>query len=283
MDAGVGEASRSTCGIKRCARLWRPARRVTIQTSRAVIRAQCVTMARHTPCIFRVCLFRENRFDHRHYFRLQGALADGRAVGRENQTRKAGTTTSNTPPTPPPPPRPLPPPTPPPPPPPPPPWSFDSGNHPSAAVQVAQLMGVKYREGFIKKPLQRTPSSCRDRRRAKSVRSKLNALDLRFSGKTDTQKHPPPPPPMGDNPNTNQPTNPPPSADGRRLHREGHDPAQITDMAREAGAQKVVFRLGSAPVRYPTSTASTWQDTSGNWCGGPTKDDEVADISAPTG
>src|SRR5216683_1761563 len=38
----------------------------------------------------RVCLFRETRFDHRQYFGLQGALADGRAVGRENQTRKAG-------------------------------------------------------------------------------------------------------------------------------------------------------------------------------------------------
>jgi len=54
----------------------------------------------------------------------------------------------------------------------------------TSAVQVAQLLGVKYREGFIKiATIGRTFIMPGQEQRSKSVRSKLNAIDLEFRGK----------------------------------------------------------------------------------------------------
>jgi amidophosphoribosyltransferase len=55
----------------------------------------------------------------------------------------------------------------------------------TSALQVAQLLGVKYREGFIKnRYIGRTFIMPGQEQRSKSVRSKLNAIDLEFRGKT---------------------------------------------------------------------------------------------------
>jgi amidophosphoribosyltransferase len=54
----------------------------------------------------------------------------------------------------------------------------------TSALQVAQILGVKYREGFIKnRYIGRTFIMPGQEQRAKSVRSKLNAIDLEFRGK----------------------------------------------------------------------------------------------------
>ncbi len=54
----------------------------------------------------------------------------------------------------------------------------------TSALQVAQILGVKYREGFIKnRYIGRTFIMPGQEQRAKSVRRKLNAIDLEFRGK----------------------------------------------------------------------------------------------------
>jgi len=54
----------------------------------------------------------------------------------------------------------------------------------TAAVQVAQILGIKYREGFVKnRYIGRTFIMPGQEQRAKSVRSKLNVIDLEFRGK----------------------------------------------------------------------------------------------------
>ena len=96
----------------------------------------------------------------------------------------------------------------------------------TGAVQVAQLLGVKYREGFIKnRYIGRTFIMPGQEQRSKSVRSKLNAIDLEFRGKNVLL------------------------VDDSIVR--GTTSAQIIDMAREAGAKKVYFASAAPPVRYP--------------------------------
>ncbi len=96
----------------------------------------------------------------------------------------------------------------------------------TSAVQVAQLLGVKYREGFIKnRYIGRTFIMPGQEQRSKSVRSKLNAIDLEFRGKNVLL------------------------VDDSIVR--GTTSAQIIDMAREAGANKVYFASAAPPVRYP--------------------------------
>ena len=96
----------------------------------------------------------------------------------------------------------------------------------TSAVQVAQLLGVKYREGFIKnRYIGRTFIMPGQEQRSKSVRSKLNAIDLEFRGKTVLL------------------------VDDSIVR--GTTSAQIIDMAREAGAKRVFFASAAPPVRYP--------------------------------
>jgi len=127
----------------------------------------------------------------------------------------------------------------------------------TAAVQVAQLLGVKYREGFIKnRYIGRTFIMPGQEQRSKSVRSKLNAIDLEFRGKTVLL------------------------VDDSIVR--GTTSAQIIDMAREAGAKKVYFASAAPPVRYPTSTASTCRTRRNSWRRG-TRTSRSATSSAPTG
>ena len=122
----------------------------------------------------------------------------------------------------------------------------------TSAVQVAQLLGVKYREGFIKnRYIGRTFIMPGQEQRSKSVRSKLNAIDLEFRGKNVLL------------------------VDDSIVR--GTTSAQIIDMAREAGAKKVYFASAAPPVRYPNVYGIDMPDASELVAAGHT-DDEVRDI-----
>ena len=96
----------------------------------------------------------------------------------------------------------------------------------SSALQVAHRLGVKYREGFIKnRYIGRTFIMPGQEQRQKSVRQKLNAIDLEFRGKNVLL------------------------VDDSIVR--GTTSRQIIEMAREAGAKKVYFASASPAVRFP--------------------------------
>jgi amidophosphoribosyltransferase len=96
----------------------------------------------------------------------------------------------------------------------------------TSAVQVANHLGTKYREGFIKnRYIGRTFIMPGQAERAKSVRHKLNAIDLEFRGKNVLL------------------------VDDSIVR--GTTSRQIIKLAREAGARKVYFASAAPPVRYP--------------------------------
>ncbi|NJD05342.1 MAG: amidophosphoribosyltransferase [Methylococcaceae bacterium] len=96
----------------------------------------------------------------------------------------------------------------------------------TAALQLANRIGVKYREGFIKnRYIGRTFIMPGQQLRKKSVRQKLNAIDLEFKGKNVLL------------------------VDDSIVR--GTTSEQIIEMARDAGAAKVYFASAAPPVRYP--------------------------------
>jgi len=96
----------------------------------------------------------------------------------------------------------------------------------TAALQLANNLGVKYREGFIKnRYIGRTFIMPGQQQRKKSVRQKLNAIDLEFNGKNVML------------------------VDDSIVR--GTTSQQIIQMAREAGAKSVYFASAAPPVRYP--------------------------------
>ena len=96
----------------------------------------------------------------------------------------------------------------------------------TSAMQVALILGVKYREGFIKnRYIGRTFIMPEQAARTASVRKKLNALSLEFVGKNVML------------------------VDDSVVR--GTTSQQIIEMAREAGAKKVYFASAAPPVRYP--------------------------------
>ena len=96
----------------------------------------------------------------------------------------------------------------------------------TSALQLANTLGIKYREGFIKnRYIGRTFIMPGQQQRKKSVRQKLNAIDLEFQGKNVLL------------------------VDDSIVR--GTTSSQIIDMAREAGANKVYFASAAPPVRYP--------------------------------
>jgi amidophosphoribosyltransferase len=96
----------------------------------------------------------------------------------------------------------------------------------TAALQMANLLGVKFREGFIKnRYIGRTFIMPGQKMREKSVRQKLNAISLEFEGKNVLL------------------------VDDSVVR--GTTSAQIIQMARDAGARRVYFASAAPPVRYP--------------------------------
>ena len=95
-----------------------------------------------------------------------------------------------------------------------------------AAQAMAQSLGVKFREGLMKnRYIGRTFIMPGQKMRARSVRRKLNAIDLEFRGKNVML------------------------VDDSIVR--GTTCRQIIEMAREAGAKKVYFASAAPPVRYP--------------------------------
>ncbi|MGH8175964.1 MAG: amidophosphoribosyltransferase [Steroidobacter sp.] len=122
----------------------------------------------------------------------------------------------------------------------------------TAAVQVAQLLGIKYREGFVKnRYIGRTFIMPGQEQRAKSVRSKLNVIDLEFRGKNVLL------------------------IDDSIVR--GTTSAQIIDLAREAGARRVYFASAAPPVRYANVYGIDMPTTSELVASGRTED-EVAKL-----
>jgi len=96
----------------------------------------------------------------------------------------------------------------------------------TAALQMANILGVKYREGFIKnRYIGRTFIMPGQKMREKSVKQKLNAIGLEFDGKNVLL------------------------VDDSIVR--GTTSEQIIQMARDAGAKKVYFASAAPPVRYP--------------------------------
>ena len=96
----------------------------------------------------------------------------------------------------------------------------------TAALQLAQALGVNYAEGFIKnRYIGRTFIMPGQQIRKKSVRQKLNAIDLEFRRKNVLL------------------------VDDSIVR--GTTSQQIIQMARDAGAHRVYFASASPPVRYP--------------------------------
>ncbi|HLF97997.1 MAG TPA: amidophosphoribosyltransferase, partial [Methylococcaceae bacterium] len=96
----------------------------------------------------------------------------------------------------------------------------------TSALQLANTLGVKFREGFIKnRYIGRTFIMPGQHQRKKSVRQKLNAIDLEFRGKNVLL------------------------VDDSIVR--GTTSMQIIQMARDVGANKVYFASASPPVRHP--------------------------------
>ena len=96
----------------------------------------------------------------------------------------------------------------------------------TSALQLALALGVKYREGFVKnRYIGRTFIMPGQEMRQRSVRGKLNAIDLEFRGRTVLL------------------------VDDSIVR--GTTSAQIIELAREAGAKKVYFASAAPPVRFP--------------------------------
>ena len=96
----------------------------------------------------------------------------------------------------------------------------------SSALELANILGVRYREGFIKnRYIGRTFIMPGQKQRKRSVKQKLNAMDLEFRGRNVLL------------------------VDDSIVR--GTTSSQIVKMAREAGAKKVYFASASPPVKYP--------------------------------
>lgn len=96
----------------------------------------------------------------------------------------------------------------------------------TSALEMSQKLRVRYREGFIKnRYIGRTFIMPGQAERKKSVRQKLNAIELEFRGKNVML------------------------VDDSIVR--GTTSRQIVQMARDAGAKKVYFASAAPPVRYP--------------------------------
>jgi amidophosphoribosyltransferase len=160
------------------------------------VRAAAGAVALH----LRVRLLRAAGLDHRQHLGAQGAFAHGQEAGREDQARLADHDIDVVIPVP------------------------DTSR--TAALQLANQLGIPYAEGFIKnRYIGRTFIMPGQQVRKKSVRQKLNAIDLEFRKKNVLL------------------------VDDSIVR--GTTSKQIVQMARDAGAKRVYFASAAPPVRYP--------------------------------
>jgi amidophosphoribosyltransferase len=161
---------------------------------------QCVATLHHTPCIFEYVYFArpDSKIDNISVYRARMRMGDRLAdkILRERPVHDIDVVI------------PIP----------------DTSR--TSALQLAQRLGVKYREGFIKnRYIGRTFIMPGQEQRARSVHRKLNAIDLEFRGKNVLL------------------------VDDSIVR--GTTSAQIIELAREAGAAKVYFASAAPPVRFP--------------------------------
>jgi amidophosphoribosyltransferase len=161
---------------------------------------QCVASARHTPCIFEYVYFArpDSIIDNISVYRARMRMGEKLAakIRREHPNPDIDVVI------------PIP----------------DTSR--TSALQMAQILGIKYREGFTKnRYIGRTFIMPGQEQRERSVRRKLNAIELEFRGKNVLL------------------------VDDSIVR--GTTSAQIIDLAREAGARKVYFASAAPPVRFP--------------------------------
>ncbi|MGE0030025.1 MAG: amidophosphoribosyltransferase [Steroidobacteraceae bacterium] len=178
----------------------RPGEAIYIDMQGHMHAAQCATAEKHTPCIFEYVYFArpdsiiDNISVHKARMRMGERLADKIArlrPGHDIDVVIPIPDTSRT-----------------------------------SALQLALALGIKYREGFVKnRYIGRTFIMPGQEQRQKSVRGKLNAIDLEFRGRNVLL------------------------VDDSIVR--GTTSAQIIELAREAGARKVYFASAAPPVRYP--------------------------------
>jgi amidophosphoribosyltransferase len=161
---------------------------------------QCAATARHTPCIFEYVYFArpDSILDNISVYRARMRMGDRLAekILRERPDHDIDVVI------------PIP----------------DTSR--TSALQVAQRLGLKYREGVTKsRYIGRTFIMPGQEMRERSVRRKLNAIDLEFRGKNVLL------------------------VDDSIVR--GTTSAQIIELAREAGAKRVYFASAAPPVRFP--------------------------------
>jgi amidophosphoribosyltransferase len=161
---------------------------------------QCVPSLQHTPCIFEYVYFArpDSKIDNISVYRARMRMGDRLAdkILRERPVHDIDVVI------------PIP----------------DTSR--TSAQQLAQRLGIKYREGFIKnRYIGRTFIMPGQEQRERSVHRKLNAIDLEFRGKNVLL------------------------VDDSIVR--GTTSAQIIELAREAGAAKVYFASAAPPVRFP--------------------------------
>jgi amidophosphoribosyltransferase len=161
---------------------------------------QCVATVRHTPCIFEYVYFArpDSIIDNISVYRARMRMGEKLAakVQREHPDHDIDVVI------------PIP----------------DTSR--TSALQMAQKLGIKYREGFNKnRYIGRTFIMPGQEERERSVRRKLNAIEFEFRNKNVLL------------------------VDDSIVR--GTTSAQIIDLAREAGAKKVFFASAAPPVRFP--------------------------------
>jgi amidophosphoribosyltransferase len=161
---------------------------------------RCAPTARAHAVHFRIRLSRASRLDDRGRLGLQGAPAHGREAGREDPARASRSRHRR--------------------------GDPDSRYRAHRASALAAALGVPFREGFVKnRYIGRTFIMPGQGERVKSVRRKLNAVDLEFRKKNVLL------------------------VDDSIVR--GTTSKQIIQMARDAGAKNVYFASAAPPVRYP--------------------------------
>ncbi|VAW33008.1 Amidophosphoribosyltransferase [hydrothermal vent metagenome] len=177
-----------------------PGEAVLIGTDNKLHRQQCSEIKQHTPCIFEFVYFSredsimDNISVHKARLRMGETLAD--KILKEIPNHGIDVVI------------PIP----------------DTAR--TSAIPLAYRLGVKFREGFVKnRYIGRTFIMPGQAAREKSVKRKLNAIDLEFRDKTVLL------------------------VDDSIVR--GTTSTQIIQMAREAGAKKVYFASAAPPVRYP--------------------------------